>query len=272
MTRWIESNRALARHPKMKRAARQLGISRPTMIGHLHLMWWWAVDFAPDGFIADDDVEELAEEAGWEGWDDLTEARRDSMKFVEVLTSVRLLDRVDGGYRIHDWFDHGGKAVVAEQIAAEGGVYGAHVRWHVRRGIVNPDCEHCTDRGANRGAIGGSHGGHMTPNSTEQDSTDSTDSTDNARTRAREPTKHTRRKPAVPLPPDFKANDTHRRIAREENVNLNRELLKFRDHADANDRRQVDWDKAFCNWLRAASDYGARNRPVAERPRGRHIG
>lgn len=37
---WIESNQQLARHPKVKKAARTLEISVPTVVGHLHFLWW----------------------------------------------------------------------------------------------------------------------------------------------------------------------------------------------------------------------------------------
>jgi hypothetical protein len=59
---------------------------------------------------------------------------------------------------------------------------------------------------------------------------------------------------AGPLPADWAPNDTHRRIAADERRDLNREVQNFRDHAAANGRLQVDWNAAFCTWLR--SPYG----------------
>ena len=49
---WIESHQELANHPKTKRFKRALGISTPQAIGHLHLLWWWALDYAQDGSLA----------------------------------------------------------------------------------------------------------------------------------------------------------------------------------------------------------------------------
>jgi len=43
---WIESNQELARHPKAKKAARMLGISVPAVVGHLHFLWWWCLEYA----------------------------------------------------------------------------------------------------------------------------------------------------------------------------------------------------------------------------------
>src|SRR5687767_5633894 len=48
---WIESHQEIARHPKTRKLARLLGGSVPTAIGHLHLLWWWAVDYAEDGWL-----------------------------------------------------------------------------------------------------------------------------------------------------------------------------------------------------------------------------
>jgi hypothetical protein len=72
--------------------------------------------------------------------------------------------------------------------------------------------------------------------------------------------KRQRKEPERPLPNDWKPNDTHGRIATEEGTDLNREAMKFRDHARANDRRQVDWDASFRKWLRSARDYGGGKR------------
>jgi hypothetical protein len=46
---WIKSEQALASHPKVHLLAKDLGISVPQAVGHLHLLWWWALDYADDG-------------------------------------------------------------------------------------------------------------------------------------------------------------------------------------------------------------------------------
>ena len=43
---WIESHQELWRHPKTKKLARLLGVSVPTVVGHLHGIWYWALDFS----------------------------------------------------------------------------------------------------------------------------------------------------------------------------------------------------------------------------------
>jgi len=48
---WIESNQEVGRHPKTKKLARLLDISVVTAVGHLHYLWWWALDFAQEGVL-----------------------------------------------------------------------------------------------------------------------------------------------------------------------------------------------------------------------------
>ncbi len=49
---WIESHQALGQHPKTIRLAAILGRAQmPTVVGHLHYLWWWAFDYARDGRI-----------------------------------------------------------------------------------------------------------------------------------------------------------------------------------------------------------------------------
>ena len=64
---WIESHQELGRHPKTRRLMRQLGVSLPTAIGHLHCLWWWALDFAQEGEITKYDAEAIADAALWDG-------------------------------------------------------------------------------------------------------------------------------------------------------------------------------------------------------------
>ena len=56
---WLESHANLARHPKTRRLMKLLGWSLPDTIGNLHLLWWWALDFAPTGDLTPYTPEEL---------------------------------------------------------------------------------------------------------------------------------------------------------------------------------------------------------------------
>lgn len=74
-----------------------------------------------------------------------------------------------------------------------------------------------------------------------------------------------KRKPAIWLPDDWRPSENHRTYAAEHHLDLDREVFKFRHHADANDRRQASWNGAFSTWLANAVDF----RPQPPAP-GRH--
>jgi len=100
---WIESHQELGRHPKTRRLARMLGISLPAAVGHLHYLWWWALDFAEDGDLSDYDRYEIAEAALWEG---------DPDEFVDALIHARFVDQTgDGGLALHDWDEYAGRLI-----------------------------------------------------------------------------------------------------------------------------------------------------------------
>lgn len=96
---WIESHQELGAHPKLGRLARALGVSRPTALGHLHLLWYWALDYAPSGDISRYRASEIARAAEWEGKPGV---------FTKALRDAGFLDP---GQVIHDWPDYAGKLI-----------------------------------------------------------------------------------------------------------------------------------------------------------------
>jgi hypothetical protein len=46
---YTPSHAELAQHPKTRKLARLLGVSIPTALGHLHLLWHFALKYAQDG-------------------------------------------------------------------------------------------------------------------------------------------------------------------------------------------------------------------------------
>lgn len=108
---WIESHQTLAGHPKTRKLAHLLGVSRPTAIGHLHCFWWWALDYADDGDLSRHDDLDIAIGADWEG---------DSGAFVDAITAVGFIEvNTDGMRTIHDWYDYAGKLVDRKKANAE---------------------------------------------------------------------------------------------------------------------------------------------------------
>jgi hypothetical protein len=104
---WIESHTSLARHPKTLRLARILGIAVPAALGHLHLLWWWAIEYAPDGDVGRFDAGDLALACMWEG---------DETALLPALQRAGFVDQ-DGN--LHDWHDYAGKLVDRRRRNAE---------------------------------------------------------------------------------------------------------------------------------------------------------
>lgn len=102
---WIKSQQALRDHPKLKKLARSLEVSIPTALGHLHMLWWWAMDYAQDGDLTPFDALDIADAAGWEG---------DPERFVDAMVNCGFrgsgfLERTeDSELLIHDWDEHCG--------------------------------------------------------------------------------------------------------------------------------------------------------------------
>lgn len=97
---WIESHQSLLRHRKTNQAVRLLGCDRFKLVGHLHALWWWAIDNAPNGEVmAETDVIDGAE---WDG---------NPEHFVSSLRQSGFLDAVPDGYIIHDWLDFTGRLI-----------------------------------------------------------------------------------------------------------------------------------------------------------------
>lgn len=97
---WIESHQELARHPKTKKLARLLGVTTPAAIGHLHMFWWWAMDYAQSGDISRFDPEDIADAVDWPA--------EDAATFLECMSSAGF---IDDSFMIHDWHDYAGRLI-----------------------------------------------------------------------------------------------------------------------------------------------------------------
>ncbi|MFN0222133.1 DnaD domain protein [Paenibacillus sp. KR2-11] len=109
---WIESHQELARHPKTKKLARKLKVTVPAAIGHLHLLWWWALDFAPDGNLSKYEVEDIAEAA-------MSEI--DAEDFIHALKEAGWIDQegTSSDIRLHDWYDYAGRLLEKREVDKE---------------------------------------------------------------------------------------------------------------------------------------------------------
>jgi hypothetical protein len=79
-----------------------------------------------------------------------------------------------------------------------------------------------------------------------------------------------RKKPAHTLPGSWSPNEAHTQYAEAEGIALDFQAERFRTHAEANDRRIVNWDAAFKNWLLKA-ERTVKTKPTANRPWSKEI-
>jgi hypothetical protein len=115
---WIESHAGLVDHPKTVKAAHLLGIEPVQLVGHLHVLWHWALTYAEFGDLSRFDAADIALAAKWPGAaDEFAQALidcgpGDSAGFLERNGVYGPPDdpRV-GELVLHDWWDCAGKLV-----------------------------------------------------------------------------------------------------------------------------------------------------------------
>lgn len=109
---WIESHQSLANHPKLKRFAREMSISKQEAIGYLHMLWWWALEYAPKGeLIPLYNTDDIADAMEYEGNPD---------ELVRCLIKSGFLDKDnDNKVTVHDWYDYAGKLLKKREIDRE---------------------------------------------------------------------------------------------------------------------------------------------------------
>ena len=112
---WVRSEQSLAAHPKTKRAARALQVKIPHLMGHLHCLWHWSLDYAPDGDLTEYEPWEIAEAAMFDG---------DPDAFIDALISCGngkpgFLETQGEKLVIHDWYDYAGRFIEQREANAE---------------------------------------------------------------------------------------------------------------------------------------------------------
>ena len=234
---WIPSHQELRSHPKTRKAARRAGVSLPTMIGHLHLLWYWALDFAPDGDVARFDAEDLADAAEWDA---------DPEQLIDALVNcgsggANGFITEDG--KLHDWDEYGGKYGKRVEAARKA----AAARWDA---VPAP-----SDTDSNADAMRTHSAGNAEERRGEE----------KERTSPRKRADRATRLPDGWLPapePDLVSAVGGHQAAQ-------RELAKFIDYwaaASGAKGRKVDWQATWRNWLRRASE-DRRERAGPDQPR-----
>ncbi len=77
-------------------------MSVPTAVGHLHMFWWWAMEFAQDGDVSKFEAEDIADAMEYDGDPDV---------LMDALIYAGYIDQTASGRVIHDWYDYAGKLI-----------------------------------------------------------------------------------------------------------------------------------------------------------------
>ena len=111
---WIESHQAVGDHPKTLRLAELLfagivpaDVADLAAIGLLHRLWWWALDYAPDGNLTRYSDVQVARGCRWNG---------EAILLVGALIDAGFLH---GDRTLHDWREYGGKLAERRALDAE---------------------------------------------------------------------------------------------------------------------------------------------------------
>jgi hypothetical protein len=91
---WVQLHDSARDHPKLIKAARDLGMPKVHLLGHLASFWTWVLRMAPDGDLSSFDHEDIEIGAEWEG---------DSGALVSTLVKRGFLDEGPSGLVVHDW-------------------------------------------------------------------------------------------------------------------------------------------------------------------------
>ncbi len=104
---WIELHQTLPKNKKTIKLKRELGIKTPQAVGHLCMLWLWALDNTTDGDISEFTADDIAEVCEW---------KKDSEKFYAALINAGL---IDGDLRIHDWDEYFGRLMAKREVNRE---------------------------------------------------------------------------------------------------------------------------------------------------------
>lgn len=104
---WIESHTTLREHPKTKHLCRLLKITRREGVGLLHFLWWWALDYAPEGDLSAWSDEDIADAVDW---------KRNAGVMMDALLGAGF---IDSDRQIHDWYEFAERRIARRRANAE---------------------------------------------------------------------------------------------------------------------------------------------------------
>ena len=164
---WIKSYQALRHHPKTSKLARRVG-SVPCAVGLLHCLWWWTLDYAPDGDLSRFTDEDIAVACAW---DDAPE------DIVRHLVECGFLDRSDAELTVHDWWEYGESLLLQRQAHRDRSKTQYERSKEHSSDSMRADCAHSAgrerkkEREKERTACAGASGGSTPPAHAEEEGT-----------------------------------------------------------------------------------------------------
>jgi hypothetical protein len=245
---WIESHQEIGQHPKTRKAARLAGTTVPTMVGHLHLVWHWAMDFAQEGDISRFEPWQIEDAAMWDG---------DEGKLYAALIESGYVDAIkDGGVVLHDWHDYAGKLIERRRADAER---------KRRDSAKNPPPSPPKPDGIQRNSDGTpTEGGtesirNRNLNRTSTVTVPEPDSAESGEGVAPAKPKPPRKQPETFCPESFPLEDKHLTYAASKGLTAEQaeqETEKFLLWHGARQTKYADWYKAWQSWiLRSLNDH-----------------
>lgn len=96
---WIESHTTMRNHKKLIELCNTLQITRAQAIGHLHMLWWWAIEHREDGDLTglfDKDIATACD------WDKEPKVLIDALHGTEWLSDYHIKDWDDYSFRLLD--------------------------------------------------------------------------------------------------------------------------------------------------------------------------
>jgi len=101
-TAWIESHQTLKDNPKTSKLSSLMGWDLDITIGKLHRLWWWCLDYCPDGNVSRLSADMVAIAIGL--------PPNDGEKLIKSLYNAGFLDKtLKKQFLIHDWLDYAGR-------------------------------------------------------------------------------------------------------------------------------------------------------------------
>lgn len=101
---WIESHVLLRTNTKLINLCNELKITRAQAIGHLHMLWWWAIENREDGNLSGLFDRDIAGACDWDG---------DAKQLIDALHKCGWLIE----YHINDWEQYVGKILGGRERA-----------------------------------------------------------------------------------------------------------------------------------------------------------